>query len=436
MTATRPRPAGPERAREHDRRDVADRERDDRRADDAHRAAGDRRPRAAGMVGALTPLTVVSARPPHGTGLGFGARERPANAPGSSTIVRQVRILLVTPGLGLGGSERLTLAYARGLVARGHDVLIVHGPPERFRAPPTCAGVALHRVARAARARSSFTDWFRVAARARRRTSSRTSRTRNRCARRWSSRSPRRARPLLATVHGIEESEERRAALVLRAIARARDRGLRRLGRRRAAPPPGAADRARAARRRRRGARARGARCRRSTRFPSAGRCVVCVGRHFPVKGVDVLVEAFPQVLAAVPEAGLLLVGGGPDHEALIARGAELGISHAVHFGGLRAQRRRLDRARPTSSCCPRAARACPSPRSRRSRSSAPSSPPRSAGRPTSCAPATPAGSCRPSSPPRSPRRSSRRCATPTSAPAARRRGPRARGARATPSTR
>ena len=69
-----------ERAREHDRRDVPDRERDDRRADDADGAAGDRRPRAAEMVGALTPLTVVSARPPDAPDADQHATT--ANAPG------------------------------------------------------------------------------------------------------------------------------------------------------------------------------------------------------------------------------------------------------------------------------------------------------------------------------------------------------------------
>ena len=40
-----------------------------------------------------------------------------------------MRILLLTPGLGLGGSERLTLDYARGLSARGHETLVAHGRP-------------------------------------------------------------------------------------------------------------------------------------------------------------------------------------------------------------------------------------------------------------------------------------------------------------------
>ena len=70
-----------------------------------------------------------------------------------------VRILLVTPGLGLGGSERLTLAYARGLLARGHDVLVVHGPPERF-SDADVAGISRHRLSGRPTPRQ-FPDWLR-----------------------------------------------------------------------------------------------------------------------------------------------------------------------------------------------------------------------------------------------------------------------------------
>jgi glycosyltransferase involved in cell wall biosynthesis len=72
------------------------------------------------------------------------------------------------------------------------------------------------------------------------------------------------------------------------------------------------------------------------TRFPAAGpaerhdarrRCglaerptVVCVGRLCPQKGQDVLLDAWPAVLAALPTAQLLLVGDGPDRSAIEAR--------------------------------------------------------------------------------------------------------------------
>ena len=38
-----------------------------------------------------------------------------------------MRILIVSSTLWVGGAERLTVAYAEGLVARGHDVHIAHG---------------------------------------------------------------------------------------------------------------------------------------------------------------------------------------------------------------------------------------------------------------------------------------------------------------------
>jgi glycosyltransferase involved in cell wall biosynthesis len=50
---------------------------------------------------------------------------------------------------------------------------------------------------------------------------------------------------------------------------------------------------------------------------------VVCVGRLSRQKGQDVLLEAWPSVTARVPEARLVLVGGGPDEEALVERAVE-----------------------------------------------------------------------------------------------------------------
>ncbi|MFB7503119.1 glycosyltransferase family 4 protein [Streptomyces broussonetiae] len=47
---------------------------------------------------------------------------------------------------------------------------------------------------------------------------------------------------------------------------------------------------------------------------------VVCVGRLCRQKGQDVLLEAWEQVLAAVPQARLALVGDGPDRETLQQR--------------------------------------------------------------------------------------------------------------------
>lgn len=61
---------------------------------------------------------------------------------------------------------------------------------------------------------------------------------------------------------------------------------------------------------------------------------VVGVGRLVPIKGFDLLVEAVPAVLAAVPETEVLLVGDGPDRDGLAARAAELGVAARVRFLG------------------------------------------------------------------------------------------------------
>jgi glycosyltransferase involved in cell wall biosynthesis len=50
---------------------------------------------------------------------------------------------------------------------------------------------------------------------------------------------------------------------------------------------------------------------------------VVCLGRICRAKGQDLLLEAWPRVLARVPEARLAFVGGGPGAEALRSRPAE-----------------------------------------------------------------------------------------------------------------
>ncbi|WP_046731518.1 glycosyltransferase [Streptomyces humi] len=54
-----------------------------------------------------------------------------------------------------------------------------------------------------------------------------------------------------------------------------------------------------------------------ATERPAAAPLVVCVGRLCRQKGQDVLVRAWPEVLRRVPRARLVLVGDGPDRDAL-----------------------------------------------------------------------------------------------------------------------
>ena len=63
---------------------------------------------------------------------------------------------------------------------------------------------------------------------------------------------------------------------------------------------------------------------------------VICVARFDPVKGVDLLIEAWPDVVAAIPRAALLLLGDGPSRESLEQRARSLGLSASVRFLGYR----------------------------------------------------------------------------------------------------
>ncbi|MGK5544691.1 glycosyltransferase family 4 protein [Streptomyces sp. URMC 127] len=61
---------------------------------------------------------------------------------------------------------------------------------------------------------------------------------------------------------------------------------------------------------------------------------VVCVSRLVPRKGQDTLILAMPRILAAVPDAVLLVVGGGPYEDDLRKLAEETGVARAVRFTG------------------------------------------------------------------------------------------------------
>ena len=61
---------------------------------------------------------------------------------------------------------------------------------------------------------------------------------------------------------------------------------------------------------------------------------VVCISRLVPRKGQDALIHAWPRVLRAVPDAALLLVGGGPYRPALERLRTELGVAGSVRITG------------------------------------------------------------------------------------------------------
>jgi glycosyltransferase involved in cell wall biosynthesis len=61
---------------------------------------------------------------------------------------------------------------------------------------------------------------------------------------------------------------------------------------------------------------------------------ILFVGRLVEKKGVKYLIEALPAIRARVPGAHLVVVGGGPELEALTAQVYELGLNDCVDFRG------------------------------------------------------------------------------------------------------
>ncbi|GGS75524.1 glycosyltransferase family 4 protein [Streptomyces griseoviridis] len=61
---------------------------------------------------------------------------------------------------------------------------------------------------------------------------------------------------------------------------------------------------------------------------------VVCVSRLVPRKGQDTLIRAMPRVLAAEPDAVLLIVGGGPYEKDLRRLADDAGVAASVRFTG------------------------------------------------------------------------------------------------------
>jgi glycosyltransferase involved in cell wall biosynthesis len=68
--------------------------------------------------------------------------------------------------------------------------------------------------------------------------------------------------------------------------------------------------------------------------LPDDAFVVAALGRLVPVKGFDLLIEAMPALLAAVPDAHAIVIGDGPEEAALAALAQRLGVSARVRLHG------------------------------------------------------------------------------------------------------
>lgn len=68
--------------------------------------------------------------------------------------------------------------------------------------------------------------------------------------------------------------------------------------------------------------------------IPLGAPVIVCVARLVPRKGQDMLVRALHGVLGVVPDAWLLVVGGGPDGPRLARLASSLGVAERVLLAG------------------------------------------------------------------------------------------------------
>jgi glycosyltransferase involved in cell wall biosynthesis len=87
------------------------------------------------------------------------------------------------------------------------------------------------------------------------------------------------------------------------------------------------------------------AEARRRLGVPDQAFVIGTVGRLSPQKSPLDLLAAFERVAALHPEAHLVLVGDGPQRDAVVARAAEAGLTDRVHLTGLRRDVAEIQRA-------------------------------------------------------------------------------------------
>lgn len=243
-----------------------------------------------------------------------------------------MRILFVTPSLGTGGAERLTVNSALGLQQRGHTVGVVFGFLALQAGPLRDAGVDLYERPGALPVFANLLPWVRHVRRAVRDFRPDVIYAQS-VATALAARLASHRLPLLVTVHGISHTDERLASILFRAsrvkvtaVSQASAAGLQRYP---WSPPvevlsPGVdvdqiVEQSRAI-----------------DPVGKVGEPSLCVvARQQPEKGTDILLRALPALALELPKVGLMVVGVGHDLKANQQLAVDLGIADRVHFTGL-----------------------------------------------------------------------------------------------------
>lgn len=242
-----------------------------------------------------------------------------------------MRILFLTNELGTGGAEKLTVAYALGMSARGHEIAVAFGFNDSQAEPLREAGIDLTRLSTRALSTRTLAEWVRQLRKESRQVRPEVIHAQS-VASAVAARLALPTIPLLVTIHGISKANEPLASLLLRAanvrltaVSRAAAAGLLRHP---WAPPidilePGL-DAERIA-------------YEATTGDPPnliGDPRIVCVARQDLAKGIDVLLHAFPAVIRAFPRAGLTLVGTGRELKTNSQIAASLGLTEHIRFVG------------------------------------------------------------------------------------------------------
>lgn len=259
-----------------------------------------------------------------------------------------MRILFLTPSLGVGGAERLVVAESIALAARGHSVTVAFGAVDVQGGPLDAAGVPRIKVSDQRLGIRTVPSWTRAVRRLVREVRPDVvyahSVTAALVARAAAPRTP-----LLVTVHGIADEAEPRAARLLRlvrarvsAVSEQTAAGLRRHGIDDVTVLPPGVDIAALQAAVHSPARGNGSldldreqRLGKPDEHVEGHPRFVCVARQEPEKGVDVLVDAFPAVVAEFPDAVLALVGGGTQMPANRAAADAGGARARIEFAGV-----------------------------------------------------------------------------------------------------